>query len=261
MAESTLNADFKDLQGDVGLFLGFGRGADNGDNAWDTYQQASIDRCVKGGLRKFYHCGYPWSFLKPVATVTILQGNNTVPLPDDYGGFEGQITITADTSVVWEPLRLVGIGMVDEITSRMPTTTGRPAMAAQEPIKGTQPTRGQRFQLKVWPLADQDYVLRFQYYLCPDYLTGALPYAYGGPEHAETLLEACLSVAEKLLDDTAGVHDREFAKLLEISKMLDARKKPQLAGYNRDWSDVRHREPRYPAPHGWSPVTVDGVLY
>lgn len=262
MSEPTLNAAFYDLQGDVGFFLGFGRGANNGDNAWDSFQQASIDRCVKGGLRRFYHNGYPWSFLKPVSTVTMLNGSNTVPLPDDYGGFEGEITVTTgSTSNIWEQIRLVGIGTIDELAARQPTTTGRPAAIAQEPLRGTGTNQSQRFQLKAWPTADADYTYRFSYYLNPDYLTGALPYAYGGPEHAETILEACLSVAEKILDDTLSVHEQEFMKLLEVSKELDHRKKPQYVGYNRDWSDVVHREPRYPPQHGYSPVTYNGILY
>ncbi len=261
MAESTLSAAYTDLEGDVGHFLGYGRGTTFQDAAWTVTQQNDIDRSIKGGLRKFYFCDFDWSFLKPTASLTLVSATSTVPLPDDFGSFEGQITLSATTGIQWWPLDLVSPGIVDLKAAMFPTTTGRPVMACLDPLKGTTPTAGQRFQLRFWPIADQSYPLRFRYYLLPDYLSGAFPYVYGGAEHAETVLSAARSVAEKIIDNAATVEEFEFEKLLAVSKDIDRRKKPQTLGYCRDNSDVRDRALTRPFWHGWAPVTINGVQY
>ena len=51
----------------------------------------------------------------------------------------------------------------------------------------------------------------------PDYLSTPFPYAYGGAEHAETILESCLAVAELRLDDMAGPHNQQFMARLAAS--------------------------------------------
>lgn len=257
MAESTLTAAFKDLTGDVGFFLGHGRGADNGETAWTTSEQAAVDRCVKGGLRNFYFCGYDWSFLRPVATLTLASGAQTLPLPDDFGGIEGQLTVSVSGSSGFFPIPVTGD--VRRHYALNPSATGCPEMACIDPLKTTTGTQGQRFQLFVYPEADQAYTLEFGYYINPDYLNGAFPYAYGGPQHAETLLESCLAVAEKLLDDAMSVHAFEFDKRLAVSMDIDRRQKPQKLGYNGDRSDGKYwSDPRLTRETG---VTFAGVLY
>ncbi len=255
MAESTLAAAFKDLQGDIGFFLGMGRGADNGQTTWTSEQQLAIDRCTRGGLRNVYFCGHAWSFLQPISTMTLEAGENTVTLPDDFGGTDGQLQVSLSSGLTWWPLDFTGIGHILRQEAMYPSTTGLPQMVAEEPLKGTGSVTGQRFRLHFWPLADQDYTLQFPYHILPSYLSGALPYVYGGAKHAETFLESCLAVAEKLLDDAATLHATEFEKRLAISISLDARDKPQLVGYNADRSDGRFEWSRRDV-HWNNPVTT-----
>lgn len=249
----SLAAAYRDLTGDVGHYLGYSRGAGNGESTWLSTQQGNIDRCVKGGMRKFYFCGYDWSFLKPIASLSLASSGQTILLPEDFGGIEGDLLLTDDTRVVY---RIPVTGDTRHRHGLSPSATGEPQVVEVEPIKGTGFGQ-QRFQLRVWPIADQAYTLQCRYYVNPDYLSGAFRYAYGGPQHAETLLEACLSVAEILLDDMSGVHAQEFEKLLEISKDLDRRNKPQTLGYCGDRSDAIHSG-------GWwrrdmPTITFDGV--
>lgn len=264
MAESTLTAAYNDLTGDVGFFLGYGRGAANGDVAWTTgpnSQQTAIDRCVRGGLRGFYYAGPNWSFLHPTANLLLASGSNVSPLPDDFGGIEDEITIQTTGSLTWWPIPLMGEGNVRAQFAVYPATTGRPMMAAVQPLKGTTGTQSNRCQLYVFPTADAAYTLTFQYYVNPDYLSGAFPYAYGGPEHAETLLESCLAVAEKILDDEATVHAQAFAERLAVSTLLDQRKKPQTLGYNHDRSDLRDRRAWPWRSHVGAGITYKGTQY
>ncbi len=265
--ESTLSLKVSDLQAEVGSFLGWGRGAAFGDPTWSAQQQARIDSAVTSGLRQFYFppplegaaSSYDWSFLKPVATLSLALGAKTVPLPDDFGGFEGQISIGSTAGQSYWPIDLVGVGMVYNQQSKLPTTTGRPTMCCQEPLKGTGPLSGQRAQLHFWPTADTAYAIVFQYYLLADALTIASPYAYGGAAHAETVLESCLAVAEERQDDARTVHSQKFMERLAASISWDKKSKPQKLGYNDDRSDWRSPDRREWA--GWPSISYRGVVY
>jgi hypothetical protein len=271
VAESTLSLSFNDLEAEVGEFLGFGRGALYGDPAWTIKQQQEIAAVRKSGERQFYmtaafpelgiEAGYEWSFLKPVATLAISSNSQTMPLPDDYAGMEGEIEISASTTITWWSLQVVGVGQVYHQYSVSPTTTGRPLMCCEEPLKGTTGTQGQRYQLRLWPVPDQAYTLKFAYYVNPDAMTSANPYSYGGAEHSETLLESCLAKAEQRLDDAMGIHTALFKERLLASVQMDRRKKPQSLGYNGDRSDRKHRRWPHGDQHGESLVKYKGTQY
>lgn len=259
--EPSLNAQFTDLQGDIGHYLGYGRGEGNGDPAWDSVQAADVARCVKGGMRKFYYCGYTWSFLKQKATLTLTEDVSTVSLPDDYGGYDGAVTVLSSGSSV-QPWKIEWRSEpgIRELYSMNPSAAGAPGFVAEQRITYPSANNSGRWQLVFFPIPDQAYTVELLYNLNPNYLSGQLPYAYGGQEHAETLLESCLQVAEIIKDDiTDGPHAREFARLLEVSKEIDRRKKPQGLGYNDDNSDRREwgtrRHWQYPA------MTYNGSSY
>lgn len=269
--ESTLSLSLDDLAGDVGVFLGHGRGAANGEQEWDDQQQANVTSCVKSGLRQFYFppplpnetASYDWSFLKPLAVLVLPEGARSLRLPDDFGGPEGQITVLGTTTAQtpWA-VPLMGEGSVRQNYALTPSRTGRPLMAALVPLKATTKDRGQRYELLVYPEADADYSLQFPYYVNPDHLTAANPYPLGGMQHAETIREACLAAAESFLDDGASVHRMMFAQRLAASVHSDRRLKPQTLGYNRDRSDQAHagvREALHYLNHGG--ITVNGVQY
>src|ERR1700723_2836024 len=110
--EPSLNIAYNALMGEVGYFLGWGRGAQNGDMAWNPQQQKTIDTFVASGMRRFYYPAAPqgmninWSFLKPTATFTLVVGQNVFQLPDDFGGIEGQITLLGPNDRPWFPMGL-----------------------------------------------------------------------------------------------------------------------------------------------------------
>lgn len=250
MPES-LGAPLVDLRAEVGHYLGYGRDPDD----WDDDQTADVLRCVKGGLRKFYHCGIEWSFLRPSVSRTLASGSRRLRMPSDFGGIEGRITVSLSTSAnSYEAMPIVGD--VRHLYGASPEATGWPRVACIDPIKEN---GRQHFDLMVFPEADQAYTLQFQYYLNPEYLTEIQPHPYGGDQHAETILAACLAEAERIKDDANGVNAAEYERLLQVSNMLDARNKPKLIGYNGDRSDRMDRgfeRYRWPAT-----VTVEGVSY
>jgi hypothetical protein len=245
MAESTLSLAYTEVAAEVGSYLGFGRGTSYSDPAWSTQQKNMIDSCVKSGLRQFYFpppidgsgSTYDWSFLKPTVTMTLASGVNTLALPDDFGGFEGQITVLGSTNQVCWPIPLCNEGQIREAYSQYPVISGRPTMAAIQPLKGTTGSTGQRFQLFFFPSPDAAYTVQFQYYLLADFINGTISYAYGGMAHAETILESCLAIAEQRIDGSNTVHSGQFLQRLAASIGKDRQYKAQTLGYNADRSD------------------------
>lgn len=264
--EPSLNIAYNALMGEVGFFLGWGRGAAQGDILWSPTQQKTIDSVVSSGMRRFYYPAAPngmsinWSFLKPTATFTLTVGANVLPLPDDFGGIEGEITILGPNDTTWFPIQICNEGQIRVNFSAFPVISGRPLKAAVQPIKGTGATQSQRFQLFYFPTADTAYTIQFQYYINPDYLTGAFPYAYGGPPHAETLLESCLAVAEQKIDDASAVHSEAFQERLIASAVYDNKMKAQILGYNGDNSDYRGYGLRT-LNHYDDYIRFNGILY
>ena len=261
-----LNLTLFDFAAEVGDFLGWGRGADHGDKAWDERKKQKIDAIVASGQRRFYYpeplpgqtVSHRWSFLQPVATVTLASGEQTAKFPDDYGAAEGQATISGSSSSSYLPVHFVNDGFIRAKYAELPDATGHPQFVAEEVLKGTTHDRGQKKRLLVWPAADADYTIQFRYYINPQRLQTAQPYCYGGPQHVETILESCLAVAESRMDDTQSVHAQLFVQRLAASISIDSRNKPQALGYNADRSDVVGNG--RPSWHGWGDgATFNGV--
>lgn len=243
MAESTLSLSISELKAEIGHFLGYGRGTDLGEVAWTVPQTNDINDCLKSGLQQFYtppqiapnEAPHSWTFLRPFATLTIIQGTNFTPLPDDFGYFEGSIFVADPASATRRlPLQITNPGRVRAQIAAEPDTTGAPRLAAQEPIAGTTATEGTRYNLIVWPVPNADYSVYVEYKHLPDMLTGDLPYPPGGSEHAATIKAAVLAAAELELDDTPGPRAMQFMSRLVASIAVDRKKNFKTLGYNGD---------------------------
>ena len=243
--ESSLSLQYQQLKAEVAETLGYGRGPDFNDSVWNAAQIVDIDFCVASGLRCFYFPpgidqdgSYDWSFLTPTVTLDLPAGTDIIPMPDDFGGFDGDVTLltTGSNAMPWK-IQWRNEAALRQMYAVTPTETGPPMFCAELPLKGTTGTQGQRWDMMLFPLADQDYTIQFAYYINPDYLSGAFPYAYGGAPHAETILESCLAIAEQRRDDAMSVHTAKFKERLQASISMDRRNKPQKLGRNRDRSD------------------------
>jgi hypothetical protein len=237
--ESSASIELLELQAEVGSFLGYGRGANFDDEEWDKRSQQAIDSIIASGLHKFYFPpvlpsdtkAHEWSFLKPVATLTLPVAANHILLPADFGGLSGELILSTPTGQR-EPVPVVGVGMIERQRALTDSMTGMPRMAAIRPIVGTSRQQGQRFQLDVYPAADVEYTFEMAYTLAPNVLTAQHPYPYGGPVHRETILESCLAVAESRQDDQASLHRGLFMEQLASSVSHDRKYRPQMLGYN-----------------------------
>src|SRR5207244_3540755 len=143
--------------------------------------------------------------------LTLDTGATTVSLPDDFQAFDGRISLASSGNFA-QPWKIEwrNDGEIQQMYAFNPTLQGPPMYAATSVLKGTTGTQGQRFQLLVFPAADQTYTLVSTYVVNPDFMTAANPYHYGGPAHSETVLESCLAVLEERLDDVGDVHRSAF---------------------------------------------------
>ncbi len=244
MAESPLTLKVTDLQGEAGYVMGWGRGPDNGDEEWDARK-----------LRDILHTPLVIPLLRPSADIAFDSGTRSSSLPDDFGGFEGEIAVSLTGSGAYMPIKLTNEGMIDANYTMFPTTTGRPLMAAERVLKGTTANKSSRSELFVWPQADQDYTLRVAYYILPNYLTSANPYPYGGAAHAETFKAAVRAAAEMILDGDPGPEMQNYMARLAASIAYDRRHQPKTLGQNIDRSTYRRNA--YP---GWYPQSLLGYL-
>ncbi len=261
MAEPTLSLAFHDYLGEVGKYLGYGRGEDNDDPAWTTNQEGDITRAVAAGQRQFYtppplegaKDSHEWSFLKPIMQVTLASGDSELILPDDFGGFDGPVTVTVSGSTTHTTLTFMGEGVVRQKHTESPDTTGLPQVVALVPVKGMEVNKGQRFKLSVWPTADAAYILKFRALINPDAMQGAKPYSYGGAQHVETVMASCLERAEFYKDNARGICYVNWMERLAASVSIDRRQRSVVVGMNRDmgvWDAGRGSGPDY-----WQTVT------
>ena len=246
MAESTLNLKLADLESKVGHYLGYGRGTNGSETAWTTYQQNIITDCVESGLRQFYtppdvpgHGCYEWTFLQPRTTLGLASGKRVVSLPDDFGNLEGPIAVSSADSGVWQELKMTGD--VQRRFGEQPTAVGAPLFCSIEALRGGTQNESQRFELQVYPEADQDYTLTLSYTVLENALTNARPYVRGGAAHAETIIESILSVAEARQNNQLGLHRAMFMERLKASIAHDIRLRPHHLGKNSDWNYNRRR--------------------
>lgn len=264
--ESRLSLKMSDLRSIIGYYLGYGEGSEAGDAAWTDYHLRRIDRTLESGLRRFYipiqatgeH--YSWSFLSPYAKMTLGSGEHVLVLPDDFGGFSSDIIISAASSSVFHSVKITGD--VRSLYAADATSTGTLRVAALEPIKGTGPETGQRFQLRFYPIADKQYTVQFRYNVMADALTPDRPYPYGGMAHAETIKAACLAAAEQDVNDSSLVHSEQFDRRLAASIAYDRNLRPQSLGYNGDNSSMMDAiSNHWRLRDSGSVVTFNGVQY
>lgn len=195
------------------------------------------------------------------STVVVLTGNATCAdktfavacesvfaLPSAFGGLIGDITF--DASEACYPLQLVSEAQIRKLQQQT-AYTGRPRFGAIRPRSSTG-SAVQQFELIVYPEPDQNYTLHYRYFVRPRRLTSTNPYPYGGPEHAETILQACLAAAE-CDKGGRGIHYEKFLERLTASVSVDeSAMTPDFLGVNADHSDERD---------SWQPVRHSNVTY
>lgn len=278
MSESNLNLPMDSLKGEIGDYLGWGRGAAEEEEAWTTDKDKQLVRLLNTALRWVYDSAvsdpgaapHQWSWLTPSTSVVIPAAEKVIKLPDDFGGYVSKwlLVTREDTGSVRAKVPLVGEPYIDQMYARSPTTSGRPVYAAERVGRGNKPNESTRSELYVYPVPDAAYTLRGQYNLVARALTAASPFPYGDAKMASCYQAACRAAAEMYEDNLRPGEGTEwpiFQRELAAAILRDGRHHPKTLGKNADRSDPSRSV--IGGRRGWwtdgvigflDPVTVNG---
>ena len=229
--ESSLSLTYQQIYAILGDYLSVGRTVPCADAESD----AQIVDCIASGLRMFYSpppvgkeaAGHQWTFLNLVTSFTTVAGTNAYTMTDDFAQLSDDPTYPApSTGTLNPPAIATRIGQLTDAEMRQSQAAnpskGAPLYCSQRAIASTDGTVGQRFELVLHPVPDAAYVITVPYVTQPNTISSSKPFPLGGGMHAETILQACLAVAEQRYDDGATKHHHErFLQLLEESIRLD----------------------------------------
>lgn len=178
-------------------------------------------------------------------------------LPDDFGSMESERIFFAPNNQDTRTIAFIGEPLVREAW-QITTQFQRPSIAAVLPLSAAAGT-GQRFDLLVAAIPDDDYEVTFRYNVHPNALTTGL-YPYGGMKHAETIRLSCLASAEQMFFEGKNEQQRYYAQALERSIALDKRQsRAERLGVSYEREHYRMRPyGRYTEVVGG---TVEGVQY
>ena len=231
-APRSLGTTYFELQRAVGRFLGFNREP----NLWQSNERLDADDIIRSGYRRFiWHPPittsslvgasgeirklkqekpHTWSFVKPTKSLSLVAATHTYDLPEDFGEqIDGTLTFTTDQT----PIALVADEQIRQLQSTA-SMTGVPKYASVGVLDG----RATKYQVTFYPTPDVAYTVNFTYDIAPKDLSEQQPIPLGGPMHAETIIEACLSAAEKTLNDMEGLHEKKFLECLARSIVADS---------------------------------------
>lgn len=227
-----LSVGYSELALEVARYLGLAQ-TSTAYTALTTDEKASIDSIVQSGYRQFLwppplmvpdKAGHQkaqlirWSFLSPKADLSVSSGDGDYDLPADFGGNARDFTFSVGAGSA-------DLTVVDEQHMRAmraySNSGGAPEYVAIRP-KSADGTVAQRWEVLFHPLPNASYTISYRYDVAPPSLSDSVVYPYGGPAHAETLLESCLAVAEERKNDASTLHRARFQTLLAASVQHDA---------------------------------------
>jgi hypothetical protein len=224
----------------IGRQLGFGPHS----AVWSHKQSEEIKLALETGLRKFYSpqvlpgekYSYEWSFLRPTASLFANAYTYTYDLPPGFVSIEGPLTLAPAAGYMYPPIEVVGEHQI-RVRLQASEAAGRPRMAAIR-LKPIDPAGGTHWEILLWPPPDNTYQITYRYNVNPAMIPDEANLPYGGQQHAQTIIEACLAAAEEQNDKIEGPHGQLFVQALISSVSHDRRTgSPEKLGYNRDASD------------------------
>lgn len=224
-ALTTLASDYNHLVSSIGDYLGYGYNT----QTYTYNENQKILRYIERGIRKFYwfpagqgiDSNHVWSFLQPVGTLNTVADQEDYDLPITVGSVIGRMTYNASDQ--YYPIDIVPEGKIRELRSSSQVDTGVPQYAAIR-SKSDDATGENIYELMLWPTPDAVFALEYKYNYRPAKITSTNLYTMAGPEHGETILEACLSIVEadpKVGNSPGGPHDQAFMRQLAASIQRD----------------------------------------
>jgi hypothetical protein len=161
-------------------------------------------------------------------------------LPDLFGGFRGDLTLSITANVRGITLRRsTKEELIALQNSNAADYAGQPTQYAVFAAEQTG-AADQKTLLTVYPFPDAEYAIVAFAVINPYQLTSALPYPMGGLPLSECLREAVLAAAEVEFQGQLGVHNQLFRSRLAAAISYDRQmNNPGIMGQNLDQTEQR----------------------
>ena len=191
------------------------------------------------------------------AKAITMTADGTYRLPDDFGSmFSTQIMFAVGD----DDERFIDLTSEHLVVAarQRDDGTGRPTIAGLRPLSLPSGS-GQRFDLCVYPVPDDDYSVSFRYNVHPDALT-ASQYPYGGMRYAEAMRLFCEAAAEEKFRNYTRAKRDECDRVLAQAIQQDIQtNRSERLGVS---AERRYRRTTARAPGEWVVgATVHGVTY
>lgn len=220
---ANLRLTYSDIYTRVSNFLSL---TDTGTAPTDTDLTTCKDICMRG-LRQFL---YPidtrtgdyweWSFLRPLHTMTLLDGKWRYQLPEDFSSIITDPTYSEDDSFKQiarttpdNIMNLMAAGAVDYAPYYYTVVTS-----------DYDPEIGEFDEIWFYPKPDSSYNIQFFYKSDPTKSSDSTDFLPGGVKSTEAILENCLAVAEAQEDEVLGIHTQLAQKLTQDLIIIDSQK-------------------------------------
>lgn len=220
---ANLRQTYSDIYTLVYAFLGL---TPTGTAPTSTDLTTCKDICMRGLRRFLYpidvHTGdyWEWSFLRPLHTMTLLDGKWRYQLPEDFSSIITDPTYSEDDSFKQMAkttpdniMNLMAAGEVDYAPYYYSIVTSE-----------YDPEIGEFEEIWFYPKPDSSYRIQFYYKSDPTKATDANEFLPGGVKSTEAILENCLAIAESQEDEVLGIHTQLAGKLTQDLIIIDAKK-------------------------------------
>ena len=158
-------------------------------------------------------------------------------LPEDFGRMDGRFTFQNNNRGL-PPIEIVAEGQIRSLRQRRSTLqSGAPRFVAIRPKLTNETSASQKQEAIFFPEPNAVYDLDYTYRRIPLGLNVAQRFPWGGVEHGETVIAACLAQAERRENDVRGIRWEEWQEALRDSIRLENSFAPNFLGENTDRSD------------------------
>lgn len=152
---------------------------------WSAEEIAKLADIVKTGERIFYlEAEHDWSFLRKQHSFVATVANNWYDLPADFVRITS--VLGGGVPLAFEPESNLRLRIANE------NTAGTPRFAA---IRIKPSSSGLIYQVGVYPVNATAVTVTLWYLVDPPAMDSDADIPHGGPDHADTLVWACLSAA------------------------------------------------------------------
>lgn len=222
---------YRDLQETVCKHVGWGRDL----TKLSDDELADVKDAVKRGYKQFLepsckkYPGHRWSFLSPQLDLSLSKGEAEYLLEFGQGSIIGNLFFK---EAGFPPIVCdVGESRIHNYRG-ISDVSGPPRMATVKTVK-TIDSKLEK-HLLVYPKPDRDYDVFFKYYFFAPVLSEATDEVFGSEYYGEEIIESCLAVADRDINDRNDIHQEQYEKMLEDAIYRDLQSMPQHLGFAGD---------------------------